>query len=463
MNIGRKQARFLSYFCQRLSVGLGALLCVCQADWRQETGREIVRLANGDILFGNLVSIKQPDQFIWRHPDAKKEIQFELTQIKDLRFSDVFDETFLKDSSHEITLVNGDVIQATVLNATPEHVTIQSWYLGSLNLPWEAISILRPTDRSGRSLWDGIANLEGWTKGKIDAPGYETGEWTHNAGAIYATKMASLARNLDLPNEARIEMDIHWRGSLYLAIALFTDHWEPIKLADQHRQTEPDFGGFYSLYFTRSTAGLRSVTKPKVKNFPYRGIPGLAQTNVAHIEILASKKKGELGLVVNGKPIQPWRDNEGFIGEGRGMRFVHQGQGAIKITNFKIREWDGTVGDDNIESNNLDQDLLVTRDGSRYQGFLSGLTENQLLFKQGEIEAPHKWRDVKAVALAPRARSPRQAPVPDIRLEDRHGGYLNLKLHSWSPTSLEASHENLGSLTLHPAAVKEIQFLPPSK
>jgi hypothetical protein len=430
------------------------------SDWRTSTGKEIVRFENGDSLFGNLLSIQPPMRLLWKHANAEDPIEFQLPRFRDIRFGGLTDEALSQSAGHEITLQDGNLIAGEIESADDDFVHLNTWYAGRLTVAVSSIKYIKKIHRAGRPIWDGITGLNGWTLGDIDAPGYETGYWKYHSGALYASTMASIAKDIELPDVARIEMDLHWRGSLYLAIALYTDHLLPIKLADQSRQLEPDFGGFYSLYFTRSTAGLRSVTKPKVKNFPYRGVPGLTQTNGTHLEILVSKPRGEIGLVVNGKPVQSWKDTEGFVGDGTGMRFVHQGQGAIKISNFRVREWDGRTSSKAIEFDNQGRDLIVTTEGASIPGKFSGANEKTVALSSPDHEQTQqlKWNGINYISLARRKENDRNPPQPNAICSFRTGGHLNLRLLKWSPEGIDASHPLLGTLRLHPAAFARIEL-----
>ena len=52
-----------------------------------------------------------------------------------------------------------------------------------------------------------------------------------------------------------------------------------------------------------------------------------------------NKAKHTTTLMVDGAIVKQWIDTDGFVGKGTGLRFVHQGQGAVKLNNLKISEW----------------------------------------------------------------------------------------------------------------------------
>ena len=54
-------------------------------------------------------------------------------------------------------------------------------------------------------------------------------------------------------------------------------------------------------------------------------VPAFSQTNRVHIDVRARKKSNTLALAVDGQLLQVWNDTNGFVGEGTGVRFVHNG------------------------------------------------------------------------------------------------------------------------------------------
>jgi hypothetical protein len=59
--------------------------------------------------------------------------------------------------------------------------------------------------------------------------------------------------------------------------------------------------------------------------------PGFSQKSSAHIEVRANKAKNLVALLIDGSLVKMWIDTQEFVGQGTGIRIVHQGQGASKI------------------------------------------------------------------------------------------------------------------------------------
>src|SRR5687768_16839635 len=142
--------------------------------------------------------------------------------------------------------------------------------------------------------------MEGWTRGKVNAQGLtDAGEWMYSNGAFYALKSASIARDLKLPDVASIQFDLEWRGFFHVAVALYSSYLHPINLAN--KESEPQFGGFYSMQLNPFSANLLPVEQNEpLRYLGQASLQHLAQTNAAHIDIRVNKAKSLVALMVNG-------------------------------------------------------------------------------------------------------------------------------------------------------------------
>jgi len=430
------------------------------ADWQNPPGQEILRFRNGDVLFGNLLEMQVGTKLIWYHPNALAQLQFKLDQLRDIRFPSIHSLPYQDKANCEIVLSSNELIRGTFLKADLDTVTVDTGYAGELIIPRQYVVLIKPEPPNLPDIWQGINSLDDWTIGNVDLPGRITGVWKYHSGSIYATEAASLARDIGLPDKASIEMDLEWKGILSIAIALYTDYWEPINLAI--KEQEPDFGGFYSLAINNSAALLRSVTKKDpIKQFPMRSVKDLTTQTKAHIEILVDKTRSLIALIINGEPIEAWEDEDGFIGEGRGLRLVHQGQGSIKISNFKVRQWDGRLRMQTIDPNRVVVDTALLPEGPPFAGrWLSADAENLVMEVDKNQQNEIKWNSIDYLFTANHRPPDLVDPFPYIRASIRGGGSLVLNIEKWTQERIDATSPSLGKLTIHPAAVEKLEFGP---
>ncbi|HVK59880.1 MAG TPA: hypothetical protein VM735_13930, partial [Candidatus Kapabacteria bacterium] len=292
-----------------------------------EEERDAILFRNGDIILGELHSIDKESGISWKRPDALNAFQFLPEMVTQLELgAGKPTEPTPSTNMCWIHLQNGDQLQGDLVSYDGEKVTINTWFAGRLELPKAAVALIVPLGLPKPTLFSGPTGLEGWTMGKVTAQALvDSGEWVYQNGALYAMKSASIARDLKLPDTASLQFDLEWRGFFHVAVALYSAYLHPINLAN--KETEPQFGGFYSMQLNPFSANLLPVKQNEpLRYLGQASLQHLAQTNAAHIDIRVSKSKKLIALLVNGILVKQWNDDD-FAGTGTGVRFVHQGQG----------------------------------------------------------------------------------------------------------------------------------------
>jgi hypothetical protein len=308
-------------------------------------------------------------------------------------------------------------------------------------------------------IFEGPTGLEGWTMGKMAATIADPGAWKYKNGAFYATRPASIARDLNLPDVASIQFDITWKGLLYLAVALYTEYLHPINLAN--KEQEPDFGGFYSLQLNYMSANLLPVKKHDILRYGGLGqgaIPAFTQKNNAHIEIRVSKPKKLVALLVDGALIKQWIDTEEFAGTGKALRFVHQGQGSIKLSNLRLTEWDGQFEEPPAPAPESKMDIARLRNGDKLNGDLqvirNGLATVSVSGKALDVPLTR----VKQIDLAGQKSERAKEDPTDVHAYFTEGGTLTFHLEEWGDTRVIATSPNFGRVAFDPTAFNRLRF-----
>ena len=286
------------------------------------------------------------------------------------------------------------------------------------------------------------------------------GVWSYRDGAFYADRAASIARNVGLPDSARIEWDLIWEETMNMAIALYADRLQPVNL--QNKESAEPFGGFYSLQLIHAQGVVRLLAITKENSNPDLGtipFPSLSATNAAHFEVLVSKSRGSIALRIDGMLIHEWRDTNGFIGAGTGMRFVHQGQGKVKLSGFGVSEWNGDSDGTLSAQPESKEDRVKVADGEELKGMILGMGEGTLRFVTANgrpFNAP--FESVRLVEFA----GTRLDWTPPKNLSARayfwHGGSIGLVLDEARGDQLKAHGPDFASATFLRSAFKRIEF-----
>ncbi len=423
--------------------------------------RHALSFTNGDLLYGRLVSIDPKQGVQWRHPDVLEPVRFKTENLTEIQLAAQPGPETASPYPCIVHLRNLDEMEGNLISLDASQLVLQTWYAGKIVIPRSEVRVLVPVPRRLHLVYDGPTGMEGWTQAKSTAPMNEVGEWYYRNGAFYATHAASLARKLNLPPVASIEFDMTWRGALNVAIALYTDSLQPISL--RSKETEPDFAGFYSLQMNTYSVNLLMVNKPDpLKNLGQVIVPTFSQKNNAHITLKVSKEDRSITLLIDDVIVKQWIDDQKFNGEGSGMRFVHQGQGALKISNLHITEWDGRFEEKITPNTNSSNDLALLLNRDKVAGTLRNFHDGKLNFAlpQAAIDVP-----IQRIAQLVLADGPPKDPHPigeDIRAYFEYRGSLTFKLERWDEKKVVGISPVFGRFEADPKAFGRIEFPTPN-
>ncbi|MCS1410404.1 MAG: hypothetical protein M2R45_03596 [Verrucomicrobia subdivision 3 bacterium] len=419
--------------------------------------QDLLRLANGDQLAGEILTADPESGVAWRHDSKVAPANFKYSAVGEIELEAV--EPPVKPSWRRslIRLSNGDQLAGRLRKVTATNAVFQTWYGGDLTFLRDRWQWIIFDDETAEPLFAGLKGAEGWTLGDVSMARVQSGDWVYNAGAFYATKAASIARNLNLPDRAQIQFDLHWKGTLNLAFALYTDYLHPVNLTN--KDTEPDFGGFYSLQLNSYFANVLMV-KQKVP-LQYLGqveVPVFAKKRKANIDIRVDKTGGSIALLVDGELVKQWVDKTGFAGEGAGVRMVHQGQGAIRFSNFRVMAWNGQFDEPPTIRATAEEDLVTLRNGDKLIGKVRSISEDMIDLELigGNIEMP--LREVKKIEFAGVADSKMALPEggESVTGDFSDRGIVHLNLLELRDERLRGTSPNLGSVDFRLRAFKRL-------
>ena len=444
-----------------------ASLCLVAAGSAQEagkatrkSGRDALTFKNGDILFGSLTSIDGTNGIAWTRTDALNEFRFRADRVTELSLaSAVVPPEKVSSNLCSVQLNNGDQFQGDLVSYDGQTLKLDTWFGGPLAFPKDSVALVVPLGLPKPTVFAGPTGLDGWTIGKVNAAGLlDTGEWVYQNNALYAFKSASIARDLHLPDSASIQFDLEWRGFFHIAVALYSEYLHPVNLAN--KESEPKFGGFYSMQINPYSANLLPVKQ----NDPLRylgqaSLQTLAQKTSAHIDIRVNKAKKVLALLIDGVLVKQWADTDDFAGTGTAVRFVHQGQGAVKLTNLKVTEWDGQFEDPVTLTANKSQDLARLKNGDRVFGGVKSIRDGKLSIEAAGTTLDVPLTRVKQVEFTSQKAYNAAIKTNTVRAFFSSGpGSLTFDLQTWNPSGLSAQSDNFGTANFKPNAFSRMLF-----
>ena len=419
--------------------------------------KDMLLLVNGDQLSGMLQTFQQPGKTFWNRSDIDVPFEFDSETLDEIVLGDRPKGTALPRERMRLQLANGDNYTGDWVGLDAEFLTIDTPFSGRLKVPRQHWQWAEFMHSDTQFIFEGPKGLEGWTMGKVTTKELDGGDWAYRNGAFYALKAASIARIIGMPDRMRMEFDMEWKGSLNLAVALYTDYLQPVSLAD--KDLEPDFGGFYSLQLTSYAVNVLMVKqKEPLQYLGMTQTPIFRQSEKAHIDVRTNKADNSISLLVNGKMVKRWVDQGGFAGMGKGIRLVHQGQGALRVSNIKIREWDGRFEAPPANRPQATQDLLTLRNGDKLVGNLVEASVDSLQFKMGETITAIGLEEVEKIEIGGIQDTVRPVRKGEVNATLVGGGNLQFLLRGIGGDLIHGSSDIYGPIDMKLSAFEKLDF-----
>ena len=448
-----------------LSAVTAALLCLAAPSGRaQAQYRDVLHLHNGDVLAGTLQSILPEEGVLWQYDPDFPSVQFRYEAVRKIQLQPVMPPVEPESFQGLFRLADGDELVGRLQELNADQVTMQTRYGGQLIFHRNRWQWVLFDDEPVESVFSGPKGLEGWTRSDVSVQHLESGKWLYRDQAFYAHKAASIARDVKLPDVARIRFDFQWKGIPNLALALYTDYLHPVNLGDL--AAEPKFGGFYSLQFLHNYANVLVVEQNAQLQRLGLGqiqVPAFVGKNRASIDIRVNKPQASLALLVDGKLVKIWVDNNGFSGEGTGIRLVHQGMGSsIRVSQLRIEPWNGQLEQPPAIRAKETSDALTRRDGERREGEIQTIRDGkvQLASDQEPVELP--LADIRKIEFGGIPNRPVRPQADELTVTAKFAGrgLIRLNLRELREGRLQGDSPNYGLLDLDLRTFEELLFGP---
>jgi len=420
--------------------------------------KSTIHFKNGDWLRGAFVTYDPAGGVTWRHSDAAAPMRFNTRQLTGITLDGTAVGQLTAGNLCEVELVNGDHFRGNLVGVTAQHFLFDIWHAGQMQLLRNTVRKIAPLPKGLKTIFQGPESDAGWTHGRISNETIgESGNWRYHNGGFHAKAAASIARDLKLPDISHISFDLEWSGAMHLAFALYTDTLQPISLST--KENEPDFGGFYSVQVNSYSVNLLPVKKHEPLTYLGQAtVPSFRNKTKSRLEFFASKSQRLIAVAIDGKVIRKWFDTKGFAGEGTGIRIVHQGRGAVRISNLRVEEWDGRFKGPPTHPIGAKDDLVKLVNNDRMRGLINGIEGDKLNVTTPEGGFPVPLDRVKQIEPA---TSKTVAAIPlkhRVRAHFSDGSRLTFVLNRWAAAGVEAQSPSFGNATFKPGSIMRLDF-----
>lgn len=121
---------------------------------------DILRFAGRDMISGKLISL-QPDKFlIWIHPDSEKPIDFKYANLREISLSGKHPNP--PAGTANVRLTNGDIIKGSIVSLDSQNLIIKTWYSGEMKIGRKMLKEIIPSTVS-IGIYEGPNDIKEWT------------------------------------------------------------------------------------------------------------------------------------------------------------------------------------------------------------------------------------------------------------------------------------------------------------
>lgn len=207
-------------------------------------GDDVLEFLNNDKLHGTLQAAS-PDAhgLKWKHPEAESPIAFSLSRLSSATLAR---RTGAKSAAHNslVRLTNGDIFPGNLVSMDADRLVLDTWYAGKISINRAMIRKVNPNAGVSAIAYEGPVDLESWTQGRR---GNQAG-WTYKDGMLYAAQPSPIGINIDkMPDMADIHFDAAWRSVPSFLFFFMADNIEQIQGNGYYLQISGSSGYLYRM------------------------------------------------------------------------------------------------------------------------------------------------------------------------------------------------------------------------
>jgi len=413
-----------------------------------------LKFANNDRLSGFPAGFNADGHLVWEAPSFLHEpIPIRIDKVLELRLRGGQPPEPGADHQALVTLTNGDTIRGQLMALDDTHVTLETWYGGTLAIRRSMAAGLEVL-RADPVVYSGPFDLEEWV---IDG---EPDAWTLQGGRLSSVKAAGIARRIDSPSRCRIGFDIAWRNSLRFRLLFFSD---------EGATSQPD--NCYDLVCQRRFVYLR-------KRWRENGGGGsriIGQSNIAELtekekvrmEFYIDRKAGTIALYIDGRKSHEWSDPDPGVGEfGNWLHFVSEDFYPLRISRLRVSPWKGELPEDTDSKPDESLpdgkgQLIRLQNGDSVIGQIGAITDGILAIKTEHCDVKIPVKRMRSLLLTSRDSELYEEPIRkkgDVRAWLRDGGRITFRLDAFTKNSLKGYSQSFGNAEFDLDAFSRLEF-----
>ncbi len=347
-----------------------------------------------------------------------------------------------------------DTLRGRLVHLDDHSITLDTWYAGQLTLKRSLVHTLNIFTHSP-TFYTGPNGPEGW----VTPRGTLEENWTFKNRSMISKTRHSIAREIEIPERAKITVTAHWKNSPYFRI-LFLSH----DSGDEY----PTSGYTLSVQQNRLTL-LRNTPNRRNNSIFSEAIDDLREIEKATFTIYLDRAmEGTSAIYLNEKRIATWTDVADPIAKKEWLQFLPNRSKPLKLSHISVSQWDGllpTSLDNEPEQEAAPEDSIGALKGQEIRlangdtviGSIKKIEQNiaTLGTDFGEVRVPLRlMRNIMLDELEDEDRM----EVNDVRAWFHEGGYVTIKLKSFDGKTIKGYSQVYGDADFKISAFSRIQF-----
>ena len=275
--------------------------------------------------------------------------------------------------------------------------------------------------------------------------------WVFDQGALMSTGMGSLiGREFKWPRTSNLSFDFEWKNMPAMDIILCADKVRESNAINGYKLRI--IQNRVQLYRNNSADGAifsSSSLGTVILKLPVGGQRKL------NLSALIDQNKATILLLQDGRLVKRWRDPKGFAGRGGAIGFLPQSADPQKISNLRLREWNGhpPSGSGPGDASGT-QDLVQFTNGDLLRGKILEIKDAKLMIKTNFGNVPLPMDKISHIVFEGRKIQPTSSSVFYLN----GVGRLTGKLIEWGEKGVRVDSQIFGEIILNPEVVSSVQF-----
>ena len=152
--------------------------------------------------------------------------------------------------------------------------------------------------------------------------------------------------------------------------------------------------------------------------------------------------------------------NAEFAGKGKGLLFSSRSANPIRISQIRVREWNGNLpGQNKVSAGDGKEDFVMFNNEDSITGSLVGIKEGQMRFKTSFAELPIPLENVDIIHLSKEGIQSMPIPPGSMRATLKGGkGRLTFKIEQWNDGKITVISTTFGRTIIDAVALRSVEF-----